>query len=115
MQAQLNYILKKDLGFNREHVFIYNLNTRNGNFEVIKTELLKNTAIREVSCASEEIVDATDSHFISDWEGKRNDVILNHGRMWADTSFFRTMRMSFVEGDGYQTKQCRNTLYTNNS
>ena len=101
MQAQLNYIRKKDLGYNREYVFTCNINTRNGNFEVIKTELLKNTAIHEVSCAGEEIVDVTNSHVISDWEGKTSDVTLNHGRMWMDTSFFKTMRMSFVEGAGF--------------
>jgi putative ABC transport system permease protein len=101
MQAQLNYIRKKDLGFDREYVFTCGINTRNGNFDVIKNELLKNTAIREVSSANEEIVDATDIHTISDWEGRMSDVTLNHGRVWADTSFFRTMRMSFVEGDGF--------------
>ena len=101
MQAQLNYIRKKDLGFDREHVFVCNMNTRNGNFEVIRAELLKNTAIRGVSCASEEIVDATNTHTISDWEGRTSDATLIHGRMWADSSFFRTMRMSFVEGGGF--------------
>jgi putative ABC transport system permease protein len=101
MQAQMNYIRKKDLGFDREYVFTCNINASNRNFDVIKTELLKNTAIREVSCASEEIVDVTNTHAIPDWEGKMTDVTLNHGRLWADSSFFNTMRMTFVEGGGF--------------
>ena len=101
MQAQLNFIRKKDLGFDRQHVFVCDINTRNGNFEVIKSELLKNPAILDVSCATDDIVEATDTHFVTDWEGRMSDATFIHGRMWVDTGFVKTMRMTFVEGDGF--------------
>ncbi len=100
MQAQINYIRKKDLGFDREYVFTCNLSMKN-HYNAIKTELLKNAAIRDVSCGSGDIVEVQDSHFVSDWQGKSGNGSFNHGRIWVDSSFFKTMHMTFIEGGSF--------------
>jgi len=50
---QLQYIQKKDLGFNKDHILTLNYpGTLNKNFESFKNELLRNPAIKEVGRSS---------------------------------------------------------------
>jgi ABC-type antimicrobial peptide transport system permease subunit len=100
MLSQMNYIRKKDLGFDREHVFTCKMGP-GIRYDVVRNELLKNSAVHEVSCGGEDIVDTNDNHIVSDWQGRIGDKKFTHGRMWVDSTFFQTMRMSFVEGESF--------------
>ncbi len=98
MFAQMNYIRTKDLGFDREYVFTCPMPA---SYDVAMNELRNNPAVHEISCSSEDIVNASNSHIVSNWQGRIGDKKFRHGRMWVDSTFFTTMRMTFVEGGGF--------------
>jgi putative ABC transport system permease protein len=49
IQRQINYLNNKDLGFNNKQLICFSLGNMADNFETIRTELMKNPAIAEVT------------------------------------------------------------------
>jgi len=98
VNRQMNYMLDKDLGFDKENlVVIDRVYVLDNQVEAFKQELLKNPSIRNAS-----ISNAVPGGLIGDWtyvpEGAGTDETHAINTMWVDWRFQETYGMEMVEG-----------------
>ena len=99
--TQMNYIRKKDIGYDRENVMMCRMGNIHEHFDVVKAELEKQTSILGVTAASENIMRVGSGHGFSNWEGKPSEGLSMHTQLRVDTSFLRIMRLTMVDGPGF--------------
>ena len=99
---QLNYMRKKDLGFDKEHVFSFALTKEiNEHYEAAKTELLKQPGIIGIAASNNNLAGIDASTTDTDWDGKED------GRMFAvrpnavDHDFIPLLKMEIVAGNNF--------------
>ncbi|HYE56417.1 MAG TPA: FtsX-like permease family protein, partial [Chitinophagaceae bacterium] len=109
VSKQLKYIQEKDMGYDREQVFTFEIpfnrvrhytpEAKAALFASIKHELLSNTSIERVSLASDNIVNLTSTHSGStDWDGRDPDFKPTVYPLSADTDFQKTFGLAMKEG-----------------
>jgi putative ABC transport system permease protein len=95
---QLEYIKSKDLGFNKEHIVMLNLQGEMPAYtSTLKTELLKNPNIESVTISANELFRWSSSSGI-DWEGKQTDKVFDVGYNWVDYDYLKTFKLKLKEG-----------------
>lgn len=119
IQRQLNYERKNDLSYNRSQVFYVSLpikfNLLYGNqgkrsiVELFKNELVKESAIKQVSIASHSIVNvmALPNENIS-WNGKDKKYIPLLGRMDVDANFQKIFNLPLENGRWFRQEEPSN-------
>jgi putative ABC transport system permease protein len=92
--SQLNYMRKKDLGYDKENVFIFSANDMYMHYDMVKNELSKNPNIIGVSGS---LPGFTGSEL--QWDGKEsNDNPLIFQTMMCH-DFFRLMNVQLISGE----------------
>jgi len=95
---QLEYIKNKDLGFDKEHVVLFNLQGEMPAYtSTLKSELLNNPNIESVTIAANELFRWGSSSGI-DWEGKQTDKVFDVGYNWVDYGYLKTFKLELKEG-----------------
>ncbi|MHB8337686.1 MAG: ABC transporter permease [Ignavibacteriaceae bacterium] len=96
---QLHYLISKDLGFDKENIvyFPVNDNTKS-NIESIKSELLRDSNIKDVSYTSNIPFQIYSNGGGWTWEGKdpKQDVLISF--LGVDYDFTKTFRIKMSEG-----------------
>jgi putative ABC transport system permease protein len=99
---QLKYISEKNLGYDKEHVFSFNV--RQGiydHFAVVRNELLKSKGILAVSSSNSNIVGMSNTTGDTDWEGKpENSTFLVH-TSGIDENFIPLFKMQLAAGENF--------------
>ncbi|NCB06620.1 MAG: FtsX-like permease family protein [Bacteroidia bacterium] len=98
---QMEYILHKKLGFDKEQVLLlYGANTLGTNIPSLKEELLKLPDVKNVSVSGYLPVESTFRDGNGFWnEGKSTEDESVQGQMWiVDEDYIKTMGMRIVEG-----------------
>jgi putative ABC transport system permease protein len=103
---QLNYVSKKDLGFNKEQVLTYHLNNEDSRnkIELIKAELLKNPLIESVAAVGNPI--GNNNLNINDYraeepDGKMGTKDRMSNVLLADEDFVNTMQVKMAAGRNF--------------
>ncbi len=96
---QLKYINNKDLGYNKEHIIILNLqsNELRRNYVPLKNELLQYSRILDIT-ASHEPPDYITEGGDARWEGKTEDDDINFYRTYVDYNYFDFYEMNVLAG-----------------
>ena len=102
MSGQMDYMKKKDLGYDKSYVFTMPVPEKmHDHLESVKAELKKNTSIIDVAVASDNISNLQSSTGDLDWPGRpeNNKPIIS--QFYTDKDFIPTMRMKFAEGGNF--------------
>jgi len=99
---QLNYIQKKDLGFNKENIVYLPLNKElRENYDAIKNQLLQNSSIQGVTLSSALPNEIWSIMRGITWEGKETDEGAAFGFLSVDFDFIETLNMEMVDGRSF--------------
>ena len=101
LESQLTYIRRLNLGYDQEYVFTCQMRDMAAHYESVKQELSRNTAIISVTGASSAMSDLRGTNTTDKWEGKTMEGGISYYRLFADSSIFNNMAMTFVEGSGF--------------
>lgn len=96
--GQLGYIRDMDIGFNKDHVAIFNLPRQAmAHTSTIKEKLLRNPDIENVTVSANSLIRWQTSMGIG-WEGKDPANVFDVGRNWVDYDYAKTFQIDMVEG-----------------
>lgn len=98
---QLKYIRSKQLGYDKENVLSLWTINMSPHFDAIKTELLKQPGISDVTWASVNIVNYGGQTGDNSWDGKENGETLMLSPMNVDKNFIPFFKMQLLEGSGF--------------
>jgi putative ABC transport system permease protein len=98
---QLNYIRHKDLGYDKSHIFSFELPTTNGAYAAAKTQLLELPEVQGVSGSWRSIIDFGGPGFNVYWEGMPANQIFDPRRVAVDENFFTFFKLQLVQGEGF--------------
>ncbi|SKB96314.1 ABC-type antimicrobial peptide transport system, permease component [Parapedobacter luteus] len=102
ISRQLEYIRKKELGYDKENVFLFNQKNFLSRFEAVRTELVNQPGIKSVTAASGDISNIGSGTGDIEWEGKpasmANFMVY---QMAVDHQFLDVMDLQLVEGHGF--------------
>jgi len=104
MNRQLQYLLHKDLGYNKEQTlysYIFSNLTLRNHYESFKAELEKDPNIIGVSGSELNILNVGNLAVGLDWKGKTAGRNFNISTMGVDRNFFSLMNISLTEGSGF--------------
>ena len=102
---QLQYMQKKDLGFNKENVLYLGMNrTLRENYDAFKNELLQNRDIVGTTRTSELPTEIWSIMRGIKWEGKESSEGAAFGFAAIDQDYIETMNMEIVQGRNFSIK-----------
>jgi putative ABC transport system permease protein len=104
IHSQLQYILTKDLGFNRDNLVYIPMNESIGsNFDVIKSEMLQNPNVMNVT-RTFQIPSYNKYSSEIEWEGQTADQNINFNISIADPDYLATMNIPLVQGRNFSAR-----------
>ena len=109
MDSQLKYMRNKDLGFNKEQVLVCNMYYMSRNFATVKSELMRNAAVRDVTNANQNIM-SVGSSTTATWERETGESALSVNQIRVDTSFINVMQISLAEGQNFTSLALRQVI-----
>jgi putative ABC transport system permease protein len=99
---QLRYMRDKDLGYDKENVFVFNIRgDMYGKLDAIKAELSKEAGISNVSISSGHIVSLESSTSDMEWEGKAPSERMIASQISADKEFMDLFKLNLKEGEWF--------------
>ena len=102
INKQLKYINSKELGYDKEHIFSFYMMEMSPHYEVMKANLLKQPAIREITRSSNStIVDLGSQTGNNDFDGKVAGETLMVYPMAVDRDFIPFFKMKMVAGSNF--------------
>jgi putative ABC transport system permease protein len=108
---QLSYIRSKQLGYDKDHVVSCNMMHMNKHFDAIKAELMKETAISNVTAASVNIVRYGGHTGNNWWEGKGKGETLMLSPMAVDNNLVSFFKMKIIEGNDFSGSKADSTHF----
>lgn len=103
VSKQLHFIQTKNLGYNRENVFVVQMNANMGqHLQTVVNDLKTNKHIAEVTFATDDVMQMGSSTDNIQWPGKLATNTEAHiSPMQIAADFTRVMKMQFAAGDGF--------------
>lgn len=103
MGKQMKFIQQKDLGYNKEHVFIVPMaNSAVEHIDAIEATLQKNRAIKSIGLTSaSDVSNIKDGSSDIEWSGKPENLTLMVTQALVDKGFVPTMEYQFLEGQNF--------------
>jgi putative ABC transport system permease protein len=102
ISLQLKYIREKNLGYDREHVFSFNIRQNiYDHFAAVKNELLKKQGVLGVTTSEASIVGVNASTGDTDWEGKKEGLTFLIHPMGVDENYIPLFKMQMAEGANF--------------
>lgn len=98
---QLNFIQKKDLGYDKENVFVFNMRDMKTHYDAIKQELLKQPGIISVTRSGNDIIENDNWTGDNDWDGKSAKANLFFHPIAADKDFISFFKIKMKEGAAF--------------
>jgi len=96
---QVNYMMSKDLGYDKENLIRVNFDTSTGKATEIKNELLRNPDIKNVT-QSGKFINLTMETGGWNWEGNSQDK-LSVFKLEVGGDFTKTMNIDIIKGGGF--------------
>jgi putative ABC transport system permease protein len=114
LYRQLNYITKKDLGFDRENMVrvepTYKLLL---SYDVFKNDLMSHSSIESVGASNSNPLNAGGGNTGVDWQGKPKDLRVSFKTIGCFHDFPQTMGLQILEGRDFLPElQIKDTLLT---
>lgn len=102
---QINFIMTRNLGFDKENVLIYNLNQENyTHFQAIKTDVLQYPEFVSVTTCNQNPLNIGSSATGMQWEGKKEGEEIEFSHLWVTYDFIKTLGMDIAEGRDFSSE-----------
>ena len=99
---QLNYMKSKDLGYDRENMFYFQMRGQiKDNYQTIKDEFLRDPQVLCVSAASHQPHQIGSNSGGGDWDGRDPDLSVLIGNNIVDYDFIETMKIELKDGRSF--------------
>ncbi len=98
---QMSYIRSKNLGYDKDHVLSCNLNEMTKHYDVVRTELMKQPGVTNVTAANLNIIRFGGQTGNNWWEGKETGETLMLSPMAVDKNFISFFKIQMKEGNGF--------------
>jgi len=99
---QLNYMKSKDLGYDRENMFYFQMRGQiKDNYQTIKDEFLRDPQVLGVSAASHQPHQIGSNSGGGDWDGRDPDMSVLIGNNIVDYDFIETMKIELKDGRSF--------------
>jgi len=101
INGQLKYIREKELGYDKSYVFAFGMRDMQKNYEAVRTELLSQPAVKDVTSAGDDIVSVGSTTSDTDWDGKiPNTSFLIHP-INIDKYYLNFFKLKLAAGNGF--------------
>jgi putative ABC transport system permease protein len=101
INRQLNYIHSKQLGYDKEHVFLIQMHGMREHYEAIKASLLTNPGILGITSGDNSIVSSGSTTSDTDWDGKDPNMSFLIHPYSVDKDFINLFKVQFVSGGNF--------------
>ncbi|MFC4874585.1 ABC transporter permease [Negadavirga shengliensis] len=101
IEHQLNYIQEKELGYDKEHVFTFEMREMQPHAPAVKAELMKHQGVKGVTCTNDDIVHLGGTTGDTDWDGKAPGQAFFIHPLTIDEDFLSVLKLELVEGEGF--------------
>jgi len=102
---QMQFMKEKDLGFDQEHlIYIPLRGETNAYFDVLKSELLTDKKILNVTGTNSHPSHIGSNSSGADWDGKDPNLEVLVSMAWVSFDYVETMRIEMVEGRSFSKK-----------
>jgi len=99
---QLNYMKSKDLGYDKENMFYFQMRGQiKDNYQTIKDEFLRDPQVLGVSAASHQPHQIGSNSGGGDWDGRDPDLSVLIGNNIVDYDFIETMKIELKDGRSF--------------
>jgi putative ABC transport system permease protein len=99
---QLKYIRDKNLGFDKEHVFSFNLKDDiHAHYEAARAELLKQPGVLGVASSNSSVAGVNGTTGDTDWDGKEDGRMFLIHPNFVDQHFLPLLKMQMVAGNNF--------------
>ncbi len=99
---QLNYMKSKDLGYDRENMFYFQMRGQiKDNYQTIKDEFIRDPQVLGVSAASHQPHQIGSNSGGGDWDGRDPDMDVLIGNNIVDYDFIETMKIELKDGRSF--------------
>jgi len=106
INSQLKFIREKELGYDKSHVFTFNMRDIQKNYEAVRAELLNRPGVKAVTSSSENIVNVGNDTGDTDWDGKTPNTLFLIHQIFIDKyylNFFKVKLAAGTEFAGFKT------------
>lgn len=101
---QVDFIMNRNLGIEKEHMLIYNLNQESqAHYQAIKNDLLQLSEIVNVTTCDQSPMNIGRSVTGMEWEGKKEGEIIEFNHMMVSFDFVETLGIDLIEGRDFST------------
>jgi putative ABC transport system permease protein len=101
ISAQLHYIHSKDLGYDKEHVFSFWMRDMDAHYDAVRTELMKEPSILDVTRSNQNIVRFGGFTGSADWDGKDPKQSLITHVISIDKDFIPFFKFKMLQGSAF--------------
>ncbi|MDX9852612.1 MAG: ABC transporter permease [Tenuifilaceae bacterium] len=101
--TQVDFMMNKNLGYNKDNLVWFDLSSCNGKADEMKSELLKNPNIKNVTQTSQ-FVNLTMETSGWDWKGNTQEK-LSVFTLSVGSDFTETMNIDVVKGEGFSSNE----------
>lgn len=109
---QMDYILNKNLGLDKENLLTIELEGEmSNNFDSYKTELLRIPEVKNVTSISGNPLSYGSSTGGANWEGKNPEDVVEINVMTVNADFIETMGMELVQGRDFSVENRMDTAH----
>jgi len=96
--SQLKFMRDKNLGYDKENVFSFQMRDMGKHYDALKPELLKQPGILAVTRSNDDIVDYNNWTGDNDWDGKPANSNLLFHPMYVDKDFISFFKIKMTDG-----------------
>ncbi|MCK5469616.1 MAG: ABC transporter permease, partial [Cyclobacteriaceae bacterium] len=99
VHMQVDFIMNRNLGLDKENVLIYGLNHESyAHFQAIKNNLLQHPEIVSVTTCNQNPLNIGSSATGMEWEGKKEGEVIEFSHLWVTYDFIKTLGMELADG-----------------
>ena len=110
VMSQIDYILNKNLGLEKENLLYFNMSSDyRGKEEAFRNELATIPQVKDVTYSSGNPLSYGRSTSTATWDGKNPDDVVEMNVMLTDAHFFNTMEMEILNGRGFSEERVTDT------
>ncbi len=108
---QMDFIRKKNLGYNKENVLTFGMREIYKNYETVKNNLSKQTGIEAITSSGGDILNNGSSTGDADWDGKDPNFAFMINQLSVDNDFLKVMKIPLALGTDFTGTPADSTNY----
>ena len=108
--AQVQFIMHRNIGLNRENVFVYHLQQGTSqHYKTIKDNLLNDPSILGITAANNNPMNISSTATGMEWEGKKDGEVIEFNHLWVGFDFVKTMGIELAMGRDFSAEMGNDT------